>query len=62
MRYLLLAMAVLLLGCGQELSERELGNVKYELPKVQGVDEPYKMPQLDPLPEKPHEHAESPTS
>jgi hypothetical protein len=62
MRFLFLAMALCLVGCGPELSERELGNVKYELPKVKGVDERYTMPQLDPLPEKPQEHSEPPTN
>lgn len=52
MRYsLLLSMFLLLLcGCGPELSEHELGTVVNELPKVEGADKPYPMPQLGPPP------------
>ncbi len=37
---------ILLSGCGPALSERDLGTVIYEIPKVPGAEKPYKMPQL----------------
>ena len=44
----LLAVLLVLAGCGPELSKTDLGTVVYELPKVAGSDEPYQMPQLGP--------------
>jgi hypothetical protein len=43
---LLMAITVLLGGCGPELSKGDLGQVVFELPKVAGSDKPYPMPQL----------------
>lgn len=37
-----------LVGCGPELSDRDLGTVVEEVPKVDGADKPYHMPQLGP--------------
>lgn len=51
-----LGLAILLAfasGCGAELSKSELGTVVFEVPKVAGADEPYKMPQLGPPVEQP---------
>jgi len=44
-RFVLL-LGVFLGGCGPKLSERDLGTVIYELPKVPGAEKPYQMPQL----------------
>jgi hypothetical protein len=42
-------MALLMLGgCGPALSKSDLGTVVFDLPKVAGADEPYRMPQLGP--------------
>jgi hypothetical protein len=40
--------AISLAGCGAQLSKADLGTVVFEVPKVAGSDEPYRMPQLDP--------------
>lgn len=39
-----LAIAILLGGCGPRLDRDELGEVIFTLPKVPGTDEPYEMP------------------
>jgi hypothetical protein len=44
----LLLILVALSGCGPQLSKEELGSVVFEVPKLAGSDEPYKMPQLGP--------------
>jgi hypothetical protein len=41
-------MSVLAIGCGAELSKRDLGHVVFEVPKVAGADKPYEMPKLAP--------------
>jgi len=44
-------LAILLLflsGCGPALSKQDLGTVVFEVPKVAGADEPYRMPQPGP--------------
>ncbi len=41
-------MVLLLGGCGPALSRSDLGTVVFDLPKVAGADEPYRMPQLGP--------------
>ena len=44
-------LAILLLflsGCGPALSKQDLGTVVFEVPKVAGADEPYRMPELGP--------------
>ena len=44
-------LAILLLflsGCGLALSRQDLGTVVFEVPKVAGADEPYRMPELGP--------------
>lgn len=53
-RLVLLALmgAVVLPGCGPSLSEKELGTIVYEVPKVPGSDQPYKLPSVTaPAPE-----------
>jgi hypothetical protein len=45
------ALAILLLflnGCGPAWSKQDLGTVVFEVPKVAGADQPYRMPQLGP--------------
>lgn len=44
----LLTVSTCLVGCGPELSDRDLGTVVEEVPKVDGADKPYHMPQLGP--------------
>jgi hypothetical protein len=46
MRYQLNSLVILvsLTGCGPELSKSDLGTVVFEVPKVSGSEEPYKMP------------------
>ena len=34
-------------GCGKSLDPQEYGKVIYEVPKVEGADTPYPLPQLD---------------
>ncbi len=34
-------------GCAPKLDPQEYGQVVSELPKVQGADKPYRLPQLD---------------
>ena len=48
MRYqwILLIPLICLSGCVPSLSQSDLGTVEFEVPKVAGADEPYKMPQL----------------
>jgi hypothetical protein len=43
-----------LVGCEATVSERDLGTVVFEIPKVAGADEPYPMPQLGPPAEPNH--------
>ncbi|MCD4727728.1 MAG: hypothetical protein K8R46_08705 [Pirellulales bacterium] len=43
-----LVLSICLAGCGPELSERDLGTVVDEMPKVAGSEKPYPMPQLGP--------------
>ncbi|MBN1395521.1 MAG: hypothetical protein JW959_10895 [Pirellulales bacterium] len=44
----LLLLSIICVGCGPELSERDLGTVVEGVPKVDGADKPYPMPQLGP--------------
>ena len=37
-------------GCGPNVPKSELGNVVFEVPTVAGADEPYKLPDMPPLP------------
>ena len=53
------AIAVLLLigsfavsGCNKPLDPQQYGQVLYKLPKVEGADEPYPLPELDKPPEE----------
>ena len=50
MRYRLCLLMLLasLCGCGPSLTQQELGTVEFELPKIAGAEEPYRMPQLGP--------------
>jgi hypothetical protein len=49
----LLLLGMSLSGCGPAVSQRDLGTVVPELPKVKGVDEPYPMKELGPAKEHP---------
>ncbi len=40
-------------GCDHGVSEKELGEITYELPKIEGADKPFPLPPLgEPLPEE----------
>jgi hypothetical protein len=52
--------AVILGGCGPELSKSDLGTVVFEVPKVAGADKPYPLPKLGPADEKQEEHSREP--
>ncbi len=47
---LLLAALMSLSGCGPGVSQAELGKVEFKIPRVDGADEPYVMPELEGLP------------
>ncbi len=49
---LCLLIAFLTLGCGPAISEKDMGAVIYEVPKVKGADQPYEMPELAPWQEE----------
>jgi hypothetical protein len=51
---LLLASAVLL-GCEPKLDEQQYGQIIYDVPKINGADRPYPLPQLEDPEEKPNE-------
>jgi hypothetical protein len=53
-------LAVILGGCGPELSKSDLGTVVFEVPKVAGADKPYAMPKLGPPDEKNEENSRGP--
>ncbi len=38
------------LGCGPGVSHSDLGTIVYEVPSVPGAEEPYRLPELPPLP------------
>jgi len=44
------ALLVAIPGCGPNVSQSDLGTIVYEVPPVAGADEPYKYPDLPPLP------------
>ncbi len=50
-----LLLSMFLVGCGPELSKRDLGTVVGNIPKVSGADKPYPMPQLGPAPKEDEE-------
>jgi hypothetical protein len=58
MRYwfALLMLLTLMGGCGPKLSQRDLGTVVFELPKIAGAEGPYPMPQLQSQPEVSEDH------
>jgi hypothetical protein len=39
-------------GCGPAISEKDMGTIIYEVPKVEGADKPYEMPELGPVREQ----------
>lgn len=39
-----------LAGCGPTVSQNDLGTIVYEVPTVPGAEEPYRLPDLPPLP------------
>lgn len=39
-----------LVGCGPSVSHDDLGTIVYEVPTVAGAEEPYRLPDLPPLP------------
>jgi hypothetical protein len=45
---MILAVSILVVGCGPGISKRDLGHVVFEIPKVAGADKPYEMPKLAP--------------
>jgi hypothetical protein len=48
-----LLIGLVLTGCGPAVSNKDLGTVIYEVPHVQGADEPYKLPEINtPTPEE----------
>ena len=52
-------LAILLLfvsGCGPALSKQDLGTVVFEVPKVSGADEPYRMQEIGPPSERNDAH------
>ena len=57
----LAVLAVILGGCGPELSKSDLGTVVFEIPKVAGVNKPYLMPKLGPPDHKDEEQSRGPT-
>ena len=42
-----LAALLLLGGCEQKVPKEELGTIIYEVPKVPGSEQPFKIPQLE---------------
>ena len=42
-----------LAGCEPQLDPEQYGKVVYELPKVEGANLPYPLPQLEELPQEP---------
>jgi len=36
------------LGCEPTKPSKDMGTIIYEVPKVEGADKPYEMPELDP--------------
>jgi hypothetical protein len=44
------ALLAALPGCGPNVSQSDLGTIVYEVPTVAGADQPYKFPDLPPLP------------
>jgi hypothetical protein len=56
MRYasvFLVLLAATLAGCEPRLDPEQYGKVVYELPKVEGANLPYPLPQLEDLPQEP---------
>jgi hypothetical protein len=45
-----LAVWIAVPGCGPNVSQSDLGTIVFEVPSVAGADEPYKYPELLPLP------------
>ena len=45
-----LAVWIAVPGCGPNVSQSDLGTIVFEVPTVTGADEPYKFPELPPLP------------
>ncbi|MGD0655548.1 MAG: hypothetical protein ABSA16_14495 [Thermoguttaceae bacterium] len=51
MRWLLgllfgLLIALTVIGCGPAVSSKDMGTIIYEIPRVQGADKPYELPQI----------------
>jgi len=44
---------VLVAGCAPELDPQQYGQVIYEVPRVEGADKPYPLPQLETPAKKP---------
>jgi hypothetical protein len=49
----LVLLAATLAGCEPQLDPKQYGKVVYELPKVEGANLPYPLPQLEELPQEP---------
>jgi hypothetical protein len=44
--------ALMITGCGQSVSDKDMGTIINDIPKISGADQPYDMPQLGPPTEK----------
>jgi hypothetical protein len=51
--FFLVLLAATLAGCEPQLDPEQYGKVIYELPKVEGANLPYPLPQLEELPQEP---------
>jgi hypothetical protein len=56
-----LALWVSVPGCGPNVSKSDLGTIVFEVPTVVGADEPYKYPELPPLPHDSREARKGPS-
>lgn len=45
-----LVLGISMVGCGPGVSHNDLGTIVYEVPTVPGAEEPYRLPDLPPLP------------
>lgn len=41
-----------LAGCGPRVDPQEMGEIQYQIPKIEGADKPYSMPWLDEAPQQ----------
>jgi hypothetical protein len=50
LRFAILTLVPLFGGCGEKLPPKEFGNIVEGVPRVQGADRPFEMPELGPAP------------